>query len=41
VANWTAGKSGDIITMADIEKNLKSGMQQVGDLLKSLMSVNQ
>jgi len=40
VANWAAGKSGDIITMADIEKNLKGGMQQVGDLLESLMSFN-
>jgi len=26
--------------MADIEKNLKGGMQQVGDLLASLMSFN-
>jgi len=38
VANWAAGKSGDIITMADIKKNLKGGMQQVSDLLESLMS---
>ncbi|NOX92933.1 MAG: S-methyl-5'-thioinosine phosphorylase [Gammaproteobacteria bacterium] len=38
VANRAAGKSGDIITMADIDKNLKSGMQRVGDLLESLMS---
>jgi len=40
VANWAAGKSGDIITMSDIEKNLKGGMQQVGNLLESLMSLN-
>ena len=40
VANGAAGKSGDTITMADIEKNLKSGMQQVGNLLASLMSFN-
>ncbi len=41
VANWAAGKSGDTITMADIEKNLKGGMQQVGDLLEShLISFN-
>jgi len=40
VANWPAGKSGDTITMADIEKNLKGGMQQVGNLLVSLMSFN-
>ncbi|HHI92093.1 MAG TPA: S-methyl-5'-thioinosine phosphorylase [Gammaproteobacteria bacterium] len=40
VANWAAGKSGDIITMTDIEKNLKVGMRQVGDLLESLMSFN-
>jgi 5'-methylthioinosine phosphorylase len=40
VANWAAGKSGDVITMADIEKNLKGGMQQVSDLLESLLSFN-
>jgi len=41
VANWAAGKNGGSITMADIEKNLKGGMQQVGDLLEShLMSLN-
>ncbi len=38
VANWAAGKSSGIITMADIEKNLKSGMKQVSDLLESLLS---
>ncbi len=38
VANWAAGKADGIITMEDIEKNLKGGMQQVGDLLESLMS---
>lgn len=39
VANWAAGKSDGIITMADIEKNLKSGMQRLSDLLESLMSL--
>jgi len=38
VAHWAAGKRGDAITMADIEKNLKGGMRQVGDLLESLIS---
>ncbi len=40
VANWAAGKAEGIITMADIEENLKAGMQQVSDLLKSLMSLS-
>ncbi len=40
VANWAAGKSDGIITMADIEKNLKGGMQQVSELLESLLSFN-
>jgi len=40
VANWAAGKSKGIITMADIEKNLKGGMQQVSELLESLLSFN-
>jgi 5'-methylthioinosine phosphorylase len=38
VANWAAGKAEGIITMADIEKNLKGGMQQLAALLESLMS---
>lgn len=41
VANWAAGKADGIITMEDIEENLKGGMQKFGDLLESLMSFNQ
>lgn len=38
VANWAAGKAAGIITMEDIEKNLKDGMRQFGDLLEALMT---
>mgnify|MGYP000412559423 CR=1 FL=1 len=38
VANWAAGKAEGIITMEDIEESLKGGMQQLSDLLESLMS---
>ena len=41
VANWAAGKNAGIITMEEIEENLKGGMQKFGDLLESLMSFNQ
>ena len=40
VANWAAGKTSGIITMEDIEENLKGGMQQLSELLESLMSFN-
>ena len=40
VANWAAGKAEGIITMEDIEESLKGGMQQLADLLKSLMSLS-
>lgn len=39
VANWAAGKAEGAISMADIEANLKGGMQQVADLLESLISL--
>jgi 5'-deoxy-5'-methylthioadenosine phosphorylase len=38
VANWAAGKHEGIITMEEIEENLKGGIQQLGDLLESLAS---
>lgn len=38
VANWAAGKSEGVITMAEIEETLKGGMQQLGRLLESMMS---
>lgn len=41
VANWAAGKTDGIITMEDIEENLKGGMQRLGDLLESLMLFTQ
>jgi 5'-deoxy-5'-methylthioadenosine phosphorylase len=40
VANWAAGKTEGVITMADIDENLKGGMQQVGNLLEALISLN-
>lgn len=41
VANWAAGKSEGIITMEKIEETLKDGMQQLSDLLESLIALNQ
>jgi purine nucleoside phosphorylase len=41
VANWAAGKADGIITMEDIEENLKGGMQRLSHLLESLMSFSQ
>jgi 5'-deoxy-5'-methylthioadenosine phosphorylase len=41
VANWAAGKTDGIITMEEIEENLKGGMQRLSDLLESLMSFSQ
>lgn len=35
VANWAAGKSDDIITMTEIEKNLVQGISQVRSLLEA------
>lgn len=34
VANWAAGKNGNIISMDEIEKNVKTGMANVRDLLE-------
>ena len=34
VANWAAGKQQGVITMADIEANLKKGMADLGRLLE-------
>lgn len=36
VANWAAGKTADIITMADIEAALKDGMNKAGAVLTAL-----
>lgn len=41
VANWAAGKAEGVITMEDIDENLKGGMEQLGELLASLMSFAQ
>jgi 5'-deoxy-5'-methylthioadenosine phosphorylase len=38
VANWAAGKSEGVITMDEIEANLKVGMEQVGRLLQAVCS---
>ncbi len=38
VANWAAGKSEHLITMAEIEKTLKGGMDKVALILQSLIS---
>jgi 5'-methylthioinosine phosphorylase len=38
VANWAAGKTSGIITMEDIDNNLKGGMTQLSDLLEMLLS---
>ncbi|HEC17755.1 MAG TPA: S-methyl-5'-thioinosine phosphorylase [Gammaproteobacteria bacterium] len=40
VANRAAGKAEGVITMAEIEANLKGGMQRVGELLESLMPLS-
>jgi 5'-methylthioinosine phosphorylase len=37
IANWAAGKFGGIITMAEIEENLKKGLLDLGRLLEALM----
>lgn len=37
VANWGAGKTDDIITMADIEAALLDGMDKAGKLLIALI----
>jgi len=39
VANWAAGKSGDEITMADIEQNLVKGMADFVRLLECLFKL--
>jgi 5'-methylthioinosine phosphorylase len=39
VANWAAGKSAGVITMEEIEANLKGGMADVGDLLIQLVKM--
>ena len=39
IANWAAGLSDELITMAEIEKNLLSGMEQVKKLLSQLISM--
>jgi 5'-deoxy-5'-methylthioadenosine phosphorylase len=39
VANWAAGKSGQLISMAEIEKNLKVGMRHVRSLLTKLLTI--
>ncbi len=38
VANWAAGKSEHLITMEEIEKTLKGGMDKVALILQSLIS---
>lgn len=39
VANWAAGKVPDEITMADIERNLAGGMEQVRTLLTRVIAM--
>ena len=39
VANWAAGKSDQLITMEEIEKNLKIGMKQARSLLTKLLTI--
>jgi len=42
VANWAAGKGdGHVISMAEIEQNLVSGMEQVRKILTQLLSLEQ
>jgi len=38
VANWAAGKSDQLISMAEIEKNLKIGMEQARGLLTRILT---
>ncbi|MGR9105974.1 MAG: S-methyl-5'-thioinosine phosphorylase, partial [Gammaproteobacteria bacterium] len=37
IANWAAGKSSSAITMAEIERNLATGLEDVGRLLDQLV----
>ena len=37
VANWAAGRSGDVITMEEIAKNLETGMARVKQLLPTVI----
>jgi 5'-methylthioinosine phosphorylase len=39
VANWAAGKSDQLISMEEIEKNLRSGMAQVRQILAKLLVI--
>jgi 5'-methylthioinosine phosphorylase len=39
VANWAAGKSDQLISMAEIEKNLKIGMRHARSLLTRLLGI--
>ena len=38
-ANWAAGRSDDEITMADIQKNLSSGMKKVATVLENTVKL--
>lgn len=38
VANWAAGKAEGVITMEEIDENLKGGMRRLGELLEALMT---
>ena len=40
VANWAAGKSDQLISMGEIEKNLKVGMKHVRKLLTKLLTIH-
>lgn len=39
VANWAAGKSGNMITMAEIEQHLSAGMIKMSTLLKAFLTL--
>jgi hypothetical protein len=39
VANWAAGKSDQLISMAAIEMNLKSGMRDARALLTRFLTI--
>lgn len=39
IANWAAGKGDGVITMEDIDRHLKTGMDQVRSLLEHILKV--